>query len=113
MFSAIAVCMAFSNVNAQVVNGVRLSDLKSPYIEIKEFKPMLNDKVFIALEYGQKVTDERSHALIKDDYGKNLAFNSAVDCLNKMKSYGYELFQVYSQARETGIGNRVYILKKK
>lgn len=112
IFSAIAGCLSFYEAKAQTVNGLRLSDLKSPYIEIKEFRPLLNDKVFISLEYGQKITDERTNALIKDDNGKNLEFNSIVDCLNKLRGYGYELFHAYSRSKEATNADKIYVLKK-
>ncbi len=47
---AIAGCLAFAKVNAQTVKGIRLSEIRADYIEISEFKPLLNDKIFIALE---------------------------------------------------------------
>jgi len=112
IFSAIAGCLAFSDAKAQVVNGVRLSELKSTYIEIDEFRPPNRGKVFVRLEYGQEVRNERDNTLIKDENGKNLEFNSLVDCLNKMRSYGYELFQAYNRSKDKGTGEKVYVLKK-
>lgn len=112
MFSAIAGCLAFSNVKAQVVNGIRLSELKATYIEIDEYRPPNRGKIYVRLEYGQEVRNDREHSLIKDDNGRNLEFNSLVDCLNKMRSYGYELFQAYDRSRDKATGEKVYVLKK-
>lgn len=113
IFSAIAACLAFSEVKAQTVNGVRLSEIRSEYIEVSEFKRYLSDKIFIKLEYGQKILDFRANALIKDDDGKDLEFNSLIDCVNKLKSYGYELFEAYTQKFEESNAIKIYILKKK
>ncbi|TKC12460.1 hypothetical protein FA048_02250 [Pedobacter polaris] len=113
VFSAIAVCLTLSKVKAQTVNGVRLSEIRSEYIEVSEFRRYLSDKIFIKLEYGQKVEDFRKDAVIKDDDGKDLEFNSLIDCVNKLKSYGYELFQAYTQKFEENNAIKIYILKKK
>lgn len=113
VFSAIAACLAFSKVKAQTVNGVRLSEIRAEYIEISEFKRYLSDKIFIHLEYGQKIDDARANAVIKDDDGKDLEFNSLIDCINKLKSYGYELFEAYALKHEERSAVKYYILKKK
>lgn len=113
ILSAIAVCLSIFKANAQTVNGVRLSEIRADYIEISEFKPLLSDKILISLEYGQKVFDVRKNALIKDDDDVNLEFNSLVDCLNKLKNYGYELFEAYSLKQEDKDAVKIYILKKR
>lgn len=106
---AIAIGMAF-NGQAQTVNGVKLSELKAPYIELKEIKKVFSDKRWIRLEYGQKIREE-DDAYIKDDNGKELEYNSVLDCVNKMKAYGYELFQVYVLVGDDA-SYKYYVLKK-
>lgn len=113
VFSVIAVCLAFAQAKAQTVNGVRLSELRSTYIEISEFKRYLSDKIFIHLEYGQKIEDARTNAVIKDDDGKDLEFNSLIDCVNKLKNYGYELFEAYTLKYDERNAVKYYILKRK
>jgi len=113
VFSAIAVCLAFSTVKAQTVNGVRLSEIRSEYIEVSEFRRYLSDKIFIHLEYGQKIEDARTNAVIKDDDGKDLEFNSLIDCINKLKSYGYELFEAYTLKYDERNAVKYYVLKRK
>ncbi|MES2417442.1 MAG: hypothetical protein V4541_04595 [Bacteroidota bacterium] len=110
--ATLVACFALGKAQAQTVNGVRLSELKSDYIEISEVVPVLGSKLWISLEYGQK-PDGNSTTLIKDDNGKNLEFNSLVDGLNKLKGYGYELFQAYSKNRGAQTDYKYYILKKK
>jgi hypothetical protein len=110
MATCIAACFAVSTVKAQKVNGVRLTDIKSKYIEISEVRSTFSRKIWIRLEYGQKIIDKNNDSYIKDDNGRELEFNSALDCVNKLQSYGYELFQAYTTKPDEDI--KFYILKK-
>lgn len=112
IFSAIVGCFAFSEVKAKTVNGVRLTDLKSTYIEVSEYRPYLSKKTFIKLDYGQK-SEELKNSYIKGDDGKEIEFNSGLDCVNKMQTYGYQLFQVYLKPSDTISSVKYYILKKR
>ena len=109
---AIVSCLAFTSVKAQIVDGVKLSDLKEPYLEVSEYRRLLGNKTFIALDYGQK-KDENGfqEVVVRDEKGKYLEYNSVIDFVNKMKPYGYELFQAYSVSSENSWPR--YILKKK
>lgn len=110
--AAVAACFALPNAKAQTVNGVRLSEIESSYIEISPIRFTFNKNVFIRLEYGQKV-DNNQDVLIKDDNGKDMAFNSALDALNKLKNYGYELFNVYTDQVDEDTSRPVYVMKGK
>ena len=112
MTTFLAACLAFSNVKAQQVNGVRLTEIKSDYLEISAFKPEFSSKIWIKMEYGQKAQDN-DDMYIKDDNGKKLEFNSALDCVNKLKNYGYELFQVYSTNPSPQTSHKFYVLKRR
>lgn len=113
LISAAAVaCFALSDAKAQTVNGIRLSEIKTDYIEVSAVRSDFADKLWIKVEYGQKVS-ELNDACIKDDNGKRLEFKSAIDGVNKMKSYGYELFNVYTTQVDTSSNKPVYVLKKK
>lgn len=112
IISALAGCLCFAESKAQTVNGIRLTELKSPYIEIFESKRYLSKKIHIVLDYGQKIEELRDNH-IKDDDGKDLEFNSGLDCVNKLKNYGYELFQVYLKPSDTLNSSKYYILKKR
>lgn len=112
VLSAIAVCIALFEVKAQTVNGIRLTELKSTYIEVYEERKLLNTKTFVKLDYGQKFEDLRN-SYIKGDDGKDIEFNSGLDCVNKMRNYGYELFQVYLKPSDTTYSKKYYILKKR
>jgi hypothetical protein len=103
-------CFAYE-AKSQTVNGIRLTEIKADYIEIRVVKKSFSEKVFISLEYGQKVFDLNANTYIKDDNRKDLEFNSLIDAVNKLKSYGYELFQVYT-IQDDSTNNRRYVLKR-
>lgn len=105
-------CFAMADVRAQIVNGIRLTDINANYIQVKEVKRTFAQKVFVTVEYGQ-IADDLDNICIKDDLGKKMEFNSALDFVNKAKSYGYELFQVFSARKWKSDSNAVYVLKRK
>ncbi|MGM9476871.1 hypothetical protein ACS5PU_10580 [Pedobacter sp. GSP4] len=110
--AALAACFWLPNARAQNVNGTKLTDIHSDYIQIRAIESFFEDKQWIALEYGQK-TSEYSELYIRDENGKKMEFNSAVDCLNKLKGYGYELFSVYTEQLNKDSNRPVYVLKRK
>lgn len=110
--AAAAACFALSAAKAQTVNGIRLTELKADYIEVSAVSSTFEDKLWIKLEYGQKVS-ALNDACIKDDNGKRLEFNSAIDGVNKLKNYGYELFNIYTRQIDKDSNNPIYVLKRK
>ncbi len=110
--AAIVACFGLFNAKAQNVNGMKLTDIHVDYIQVRAIKSLLADKQWIALEYGQKVGDY-AELYIRDDNGKKLEFNSAIDAVNKMKAYGYELFSVYTEQVDQSSNKPVYVLKRK
>lgn len=110
---ALAIVCFVYEAKAQMVNGIRLTEIKSDYIEIRAVRKSFSEKVFISLEYGQKVFDLNVNTYIKDDNRKDLEFNSIIDAVNKFKSYGYELFQVYTTQDDSTTNNKFYVLKRK
>ena len=110
--ATIVVCFALSGVQAQTVNGVRLSDIHADYVEIKASVRPFSDKILISLEYGQ-IVREFNDVVVKDDGGKRIEFNSVLDFVNKFKNYGYEAFQVYSEQNGKDNSKPVYVMKRK
>jgi hypothetical protein len=113
LLAAMFACFAIGKASAQTVNGVKISDLKVPYLEFFAYKQSFSSKMLVWLEYGQKVVNDRHAAIVKDDNGKNMEFNSAIDFLNKMKEYGYELFDAYAVYSPDDNVNKYYVLKRK
>ncbi|MCX2582228.1 hypothetical protein [Pedobacter sp. MR22-3] len=97
------------DVKAQIVNGIRLTDIKADYIQVRADERVLARTFFITIEYGQ-LTNDWENTVLKDDDGKKIQFNSALDFINKAKSYGYELFQVFTEGEKRDV---VYLLKRK
>lgn len=112
LLAAVAACLAFSQSKAQTVGGVRLSEIQSEYIDISELRSTFGGKVFILLEYGQKI-DSSDDVVIRDDNEKRLEYKSALDFISKMRGYGYDLFQVYVAGTNKEVNDRHYILKRK
>jgi len=113
IFAAVlAACFRLSDAKAQNVNGMKLTDIHVDYIQIRSIKSFLADKQWIALEYGQKIGDY-SEMYIRDDNDKRIEFNSAIDGVNKMKNYGYELFSIYTEQIDQSSNRPVYVLKRK
>ena len=106
-------CFAFGKASAQTINGVKLAELKEPYLEFNVFKQTMSSKLFVWLEYGQKVNNDRQAAIVKDDNGKNLEVSSAIDFMKRMKEYGYELFQAYAVGDGSDNTSKFYVLKRK
>ncbi|GGE69697.1 hypothetical protein EV200_11025 [Pedobacter psychrotolerans] len=100
---------ALSNVKAQTVNGVKLSEITATYIQVRQIEKVFSEKFFVSVEYGQPA-DDYNNTYIKDDNGKKMEFTSALDFVNKSKSYGYELFQVFTEGENN---SAVYLLKRK
>jgi len=109
---AAVACLGLFRARAQHVNGMKLADIHVDYIQIRAVKIFLADKQWIALEYGQKVGDN-SEMYIRDDNDKRIEFNSAIDGVNKMKNYGYELFSVYTEQIDQSSNRPVYVMKRK
>lgn len=110
--AAMVACFWLSTAKAQSVNGMKLTDIHVDYIQIRAVKIFLANKHWIALEYGQKIGDN-SEMYIRDDNDKRIEFNSAIDGVNKMKNYGYELFSIYTEQIDKDTNRPVYVLKRK
>lgn len=110
--ATLVACFALHEAKAQNVNGVRLSDIHADYIELSAEEQVFSRKIYVVFHYGQKSTN-RADDLVKDDNGKNMEFNAVLELVNKMKNYGYELFQAYAEqyGKESSITK--YILKRK
>ena len=104
--------LIFSDVEAQTVNGTKISEIDVEYIRIVGTKKMLSNKVNIDIEFGQlnKVWSTKD-TQIKNASGKRMTFNSMIDALNFMSSNGYDFVQAYTLT----IGNQNvyhYLMRK-
>lgn len=112
MSATIVACFALKCAKAQTVNGIRLSEIRSDYIQVKGINRAFSDKVLVSLEYGQNAPN-LDNTYIKDDDGKKMEFNSIIEFVNKSKAYGYNLFNVFSEQNGKDSSIAVYVLKRK
>jgi len=104
---SVAIVAAFSgSLRAQMVNKIPLSGLRADYIEIRAEYSGYRETA-IELEYGQS-NKKYNDTYVRDETGKKMEFNSALDFVNKMKNYGYELLQVYIDGTKKN-----YVMKRK
>ncbi|RYD69757.1 MAG: hypothetical protein EOP53_26615 [Sphingobacteriales bacterium] len=94
----------------KIADDITRKEVKD-YMEVKCFYDG-GDKYISRLDYGQ-VIKRGKDSNIRDDDGKDLLFNSPIDCINKLKNYGYELFQTYSKQNGKDDSIAVYVLKRK
>lgn len=110
MLATVVACFALSGAQAQNVNGVRMTDIHAEYLSLS-VNPVFGDAYTVYIDYGQKFKRYKER-LLKNDEGKDLTFNSPMDCVIKFKNYGYELFQVYSEHGKDS-SNAIYVMKRK
>lgn len=109
-----AICIfALGITNAQTINGTKLADIKSSYVEIVGTSNIMGTRVIISLDFGQAVNIWKGKDdVIMDDSGKMMKFNTMIDALNFMTKYGYEFTAAYAVT----MGNQNvyhYLLHKK
>ncbi len=101
---------------AQTINGVKISELKSEYIEIIAQSKMMSKKVSIKVDFGQEIDiwKENKTMQLRDKNGQAIVFNSIVGALNFFAQYNYEFIDAYTQTdKNTEITKRHYLLRRK
>lgn len=98
------------NTSAQTVNGVKITEINSPYIFVSPISRLLNNHVNLSINYGQalRINDLKSTGLLDRDE-KAIKFNSIVAGLNYLYELGYKLDETLVDP--TG-GNITYILAR-
>lgn len=107
--------------NSQSVNGVALKDIDTPYLLIMGVGKILQPKVTVDVDFGQKVSSkffkDKEEVKILDETGKLVEFNSMIDALNFFTKLGYEFVDAnaISVSSQMGGSQNVYhwLLKKK
>lgn len=99
------ICLAvFSGASAQYVNGMDLKDLDVNYLRIYGNTNFGGNKMIVRFEFGQKVGFDHKNKNILDENGKRITFNTMIDAVNFMSSYGYRVIQTFTTVK----GNAVY-----
>ncbi|HLO43950.1 MAG TPA: hypothetical protein VK175_06420 [Leadbetterella sp.] len=120
-YSMVFLFCSIGVVNAQSVNGVALKDIDTPYLLIMGVGKILQPKVTIDVDFGQKVSSkffkDKEEVKILDEAGKLVEFNSMIDALNFFTKFGYEFVDAYAITVSSAMGGsqNVYhwLLKKK
>jgi SNF family Na+-dependent transporter len=117
-FFTIAVVMLLPIfVYAQKINGIPLSEIKSPNLLIAGVGQLFSNKVTVEIDFGQEVDYSlfpSKKMQLFDEKGEIVVFNSMIDALNFFEKYGYELKNAY--AVNGGVNNRScyhWLLRKK
>lgn len=113
LLAVLSVVLATQLTKAQTVKGKKISEITAEYVEVTTYQPPLSNKIGIRLEYGQKVLDWFDDTVVKDDTGKTIDFESALNFISLMKRYGYELFQVHVTVIDDIRPLKYYILKRR
>jgi len=113
LFFTIILSLSFSLAGfSQTVNGVQLKDIDVEYIQIKGYA-FGSIKCIIDVDYGQEsILFTSIDNRLKDKDGKAMRFNSMIEALNFMHSYGYEYVDS-NMVIISGDSETSYILRKK
>ena len=106
-------CLYASTIFSQTVNDIPIEDIDVKYIQIVGTSKMMSTKLNIKIDFGQetKFWSGGREAVVKDENGKGLNFNSMIDALNFMSQNGYEFKTAYALT----VGNQNvyhYLLEK-
>nr|WP_305050838.1 hypothetical protein [Elizabethkingia bruuniana] len=92
-----------SLVNAQTVDDIKISDLKSEYIAVRFSPRLISSNIQIEINYGQSsdwLSSYKSSPVL-DENKKKKNFNSIVSAINFLSDQGYTLItsttEVYNQ----------------
>ena len=105
--------LSYSNVSAQSVNDVPISELEVEYVRIVGTSKNMSNKVKVEIDFGQenKFFSSNKDTMITDKEGKKKIFESMIDALNFMHSNGYEFVSASSFSRG-GINVYHYMLRR-
>lgn len=104
---------SFAYSFSQTVNDIPIKDIDVEYIQIVGTAKLMSNKVSIQIDFGQENSYwSNKDAIVKDETGKKVEFNSMIDALNFMSKNGYKFVQAYTIT----VGNQNvyhYLMKKK
>lgn len=96
LLMVVLVALSNNNMNAQIVDGVDIwKDSTVQYIQIVGSSGLLNRKVVISVDYGQKV-DWGTDSRMEDENGKIIKLNSLIHALNYFYAKGWDFVTAYT-----------------
>jgi hypothetical protein len=91
--------------NAQSINGIKVSEIDSPFVELLGTGKMFSNKVTVEMDFGQNNKYWSSKdTRVFDENGKDVVFNSMVDAMNFMSRNGYKFEAAYVVSIPGGMG---------
>jgi hypothetical protein len=95
-FFLLILVLSTLGVNGQIVDGVDIwKDSTVQYIQIVGSSGLLNRKVVISVDYGQKV-DWGTDSRMEDENGKIIKLNSLIHALNYFYAKGWDFVTAYT-----------------
>lgn len=85
-----------STLQAQIVGGQHLKDIRVKHIEIVGQGRFLSSKIDIYIDYGQAGTGNWEKKKLVDKDGKRIVLNSMIDAMNYLSEWGYEFQAAYA-----------------
>ncbi|MGN0003197.1 MAG: hypothetical protein ACI35V_07170 [Sphingobacterium composti] len=103
---------ALSFLQAQELEKLSKAKAKYEYCEILSKSRLLSSKPKITVDFGQAYSFWKDKRVLKDENGKAIQFNSSIDALNYMASFGWELVNTYSIIDSDDYKTFYYVLKR-
>jgi|SRR5690606_1080003 hypothetical protein len=97
---------------AQEPEKLSKSNAKHEYCEVISRSRLLSSKPKITVDFGQAYSFWKDRRVLKDANGKPIEFNSSIDALNYMASFGWELVNTYSVIDSDNYKTFYYVLKR-
>jgi hypothetical protein len=94
-------------VNAQTINGIKVSEIDSPFVELVGTDKIFSNKITVEMDFGQnnKLWSSKDTRVL-DENGKDVVFNSMVDAMNFMSINGYKFETAYVVSIPSGSGQQ-------
>ena len=107
----ITICLVHL-VSAQEQIKLSKAQAKYEYSEIISNSRILSSKPRIRVDFGKAYSFWKDKRMLLDAQGKEVKFNSSIDALNYMASFGWELVNSYSVIESDDSKSFYYVLKR-
>lgn len=99
-------------IYSQSINGLEVKDIDVNYMRIYGRSNFMGTKMVVRFEFGQRIGFDHNNKNIRDKNGKIIKFNTMIDAMNFISSYGYRLIQTYMTAQGRRTIYYHYIVEK-
>lgn len=108
--------IVISWANAQTVDGIKISDLKSEHIAVHLYTRFLSSDIYVDINYGQPsgwAASTFRAAPVMDDNKRKMSFDSSVNAINFLSDQGYELVTSITSFNNPPSGSEYYFFRRK